>query len=182
MIPDQILDPLTSFNFYVTLFEIDANRSGFGSFVAGAQSALGTVLGGFSECSGLDSEIEITEIKAGGVNDRVYQFPGRASYSTITLKQGMAFSEDLLMWHESFVNGEGLRRDGLIFIANETRVPIKIWRFERGIPRKWSGPALNAGTSGIAIETLEIAHEKLSLLASPGKALATVASAIGDAF
>lgn len=176
------LDPLTSFNFYVTLFEADSNRGGLGQAASGVQAALGTVLGGFSECTGLDSEIEVTEIKAGGVNDRVYQFPGRASYAPITLKQGMAFSEDLLLWHDAFIKGEGLRRDGLIYIANEARLPIKIWRFERGIPRKWSGPALNAGTSGIAIETLEIVHEKLSLVASPGLAAAAAFSAIGDVF
>jgi len=33
----------------------------------------------------------------------------------------------------------------------------------RGWPAKWEGPALNARTNEVAIETLEIAHEGLEL-------------------
>ena len=91
----------------------------------------------------------------------------------------VGFSESLYLWHEEFLKGEGKRRNGLIFLANETRLPIKAWSFENGIPVKWSGPALNAGTSGVAIEKLEIAHEKLTLTLSPGKALDAVGAAIG---
>jgi phage tail-like protein len=69
------------------------------------------------------------------------------------------------------LNGEGTRRNGLIVLANELRVPIKIWSFENAIPVKWSGPSFNASTSAIAIESIEIAHEKLTLNMSPGKAL-----------
>ncbi len=173
---DNFLGPLTSFNFYITLFPSGAAGS---DAAAIAMAAAGTVLGGFTECTGLDSEVAITDVTAGGINDRVFRFPGRASYSSITLKQGVAFSEDLYIWHESFVAGQGARRDGLIFLANETRLPIKIWRFERGIPKKWSGPSLDAGTSGIAMESLEIAHEKLTLVFSPGQAVAQQADKLG---
>ena len=77
------------------------------------------------------------------------------------------------------LKGEGKRRNGLVFIANETRVPIKCWTFERGIPVKWSGPAFNAGTSATAIEKLEIAHEKLKLTMSPGKLLDSALGKVG---
>ena len=108
---------------------------------------------------------------AGGQNDRVFRFPGRAAYPEHRARRaGVGFGEDLYLWHEDFLKGEGKRRNGLIFLANETRIPIKCWTFERGIPVKWSGPALNAGTSATAIEKLEIAHEKLTLTMSPGQA------------
>ncbi len=58
-------------------------------------------------------------------------------------------------------------------------MPIKCWTFENGIPVKWSGPALNAGTSALAIEKLEIAHEKLTLTFSPGMGVAALGDAIG---
>jgi hypothetical protein len=60
-------------------------------------------------------------------------------------------------------------------------VPIKIWKFERALPKKWSGPALNSMTTALAIESLEIAHEKLTLTASPGMAAVALAGAVSGA-
>lgn len=161
-------DPLPSFNFYITLLDVSSVTSALVSGVSGF------VMGGFSECSGLDASLEIEEYKAGGVNDRVYRFPTRSVFSNLTLKRGVGFGEDLWLWHEEFLRGEGTRRNGLIVLANELRVPIKIWSFERGIPVKWSGPSFNATSSEVAVESIEIAHEKLELMMSPGKALDSV--------
>ncbi len=168
------LGPLPAFNFYIALIENP------GSVLSTAVSvAAAFLLGGFSECQGLESEIQIEEYRAGGQNDRVFRFPSRAAFPNITLSRGVGFSEDLYLWHEGFLKGEGKRRNGLIFLANEIRIPIKAWTFENGIPVKWSGPSLNAGTSAVAIEKLEIAHEKLTLTLSPGKAVAAVTGALG---
>lgn len=164
--------PLPAFNFYVMMFPVAD------SVVAAAGSAAAAVLGGFSECSGLDSEIAVEDRLVGGVNDRVYRFPGRASFPSIVLKRGIAFSDDLYLWHESFLKGEGAARNGLIFLANESRVPIKSWMFEAGLPKKWSGPALNAQSSAFAVETLEIAHRRLTLTAGPGQLAAAAGAAL----
>lgn len=168
-----MLGPLPAFNFYIALVE-DASALREAAAVASA-----FLLGGFSECSGLESEIKVEDVLAGGQNDRVYRFPGRAAYPNIVLSRGVGFGEDLYLWHEEYLKGEGKRRNGLVFIANETRIPIKCWTFERGIPVKWSGPAFNAGTSATAIEKLEIAHEKLKLTMSPGKLLDSVLGKVG---
>lgn len=168
-----MLGPLPAFNFYIALIE-DSNP-----LLEAAAVASAFVLGGFTECSGLESEIKVEEVLAGGQNDRVYRFPGRAAFPNIVLSRGVGFGEDLYLWHEDYLKGEGKRRNGLVFLANELRVPIKCWTFERGIPVKWSGPALGAGTSATAIEKLEIAHEKLTLTLSPGKLLDTALGAVG---
>ncbi len=59
-------------------------------------------------------------------------------------------------------------------LMDETQSPAFIWFFRRGLPTKWSGPALNAAQSAVAIETLEITHEGIHLIpgvgaASPGQ-------------
>ena len=169
----DFLGPLPGFNFYVMMYEEGA------SALSTIAAAVGAVMGGFSECTGLDSEIAVEERLVGGINDRVFRFPGRATFPSITLKKGVAFGEDLYLWHESFLKGEGKPRDGLIFLANELRVPIKVWQFEGGLPKKWSGPALNANASALAIESLEIAHRKLSLAFSPGQLAGMVTDALG---
>lgn len=169
------LGPLPAFNFYVALVDDSSALAAIGSLASFA-------LGGFSDCTGLDSELSVVEHIEGGVNDRVHRFPGRFTFPNITLTRGVGFGEDLYLWHEQFLKGKGKRRNGLIFLGNELGVPIKTWTFERGIPVKWQGPPLAAGQSALAIEKLEIAHEKLALTMSPGKAADAVMGAIGAAF
>jgi hypothetical protein len=106
------------------------------SNVAGTliSAALSYKVAGFSECSGLEATVEVFDYKEGGLNDYV---------------------------HNDFVLGQGKRKDGLIVLLDEARLPAKIWRFKRGIPLKWTGPSLNAAQSSVAIESLEISHEGL---------------------
>lgn len=139
-------DPLPSFNFVVQLIESDGSKR---------------TVAGFSECSGLESTLEVEEYQEGGVNDRVHKFPSRFSFSNITLKRGITLDPVLRQWHDNLLRGQTQRRDGLILLLNEARAPVLAWKFEKGLPTKWSGPALNATGSEAGIETLEIAHERL---------------------
>jgi phage tail-like protein len=150
------IDPLTTFNFYITLVDT--------SNVAGTilTVALNYFVAGFSECSGIDATVEIQDYKEGGVNDRVLKFATRTSHSNITLKHGVIYLyDDLWTWHNDWVKGKGKRKDGLIVLQDEAHRPAKIWKFKRGIPTKWVGPSLNAMQNNVAIESLEIAHEGL---------------------
>jgi phage tail-like protein len=161
-------DPLPNYNFLITLFDS-------GGLLGGAVSAAaGLVLGGFSECRGLESGLEVETYLEGGVNDRVLRFPTRMTYPNLTLTRGVGLSESLWLWHQEFQQGRGTRRDGLIILQDTQKIPIKTWSFTNGLPVKWSGPAFNAGESAAAIESLEIAHEKLELIASPGALLDSV--------
>ena len=156
------IDPLPNYNFIITLFDP-------GGLLGGAVgAAVGVALGGFSECRGLESGLEIETYLEGGVNDRVHRFPTRMSYPNITLVRGVGLGEGLWLWHQEFQEGKGTRRDGLIVLQDNQKLPIKTWSFANGLPVKWTGPQMNAGESAVAIETLEIAHEKLELVASPG--------------
>ncbi len=166
-------DPLPAYNFLIALID---NSSTFSAVASGVGSL---AAGGFSECTGLEATLETFDFREGGVNDRVRRFPTRSNYSNIVLKRGVGMGEDLWLWHQDFVDGKGARRDGYIILQAENRIPIKIWSFSRGLPVKWSGPSLNARVSDISIEALEIAHEKLELIMSPGKALDDLAGAIG---
>ncbi len=152
------IDPIGVFNFYLTL--IDASNV-VGTLIT---AALNYKVAGFSECSGLEATMEVMDYKEGGVNGYVHKFPTRASYSNITLKHGVIYLyDDLWSWHYDFVQGQGKRKDGLIVLLDESRKPAKVWKFRRGLPMKWTGPALNASQSNAAIESLEIAHEGLIL-------------------
>ena len=118
----------------------------------------------FSECSGLDSTLEVEEYQEGGVNDRVHKFPSRFSFANIILKRGITLQHSQLRdWHLNLLQGRADRRDGLIIVLDEAREPVVAWKFERGLAVKYTGPSLVADQSGASIETLEVAHERLEL-------------------
>ena len=152
------IDPLGAFNFYITL--IDSSN------LAGTilTAVLSYAVAGFSECSGLEANMEVMDYREGGVNDYVHKFATRVSYANLVLKHGVIYLyDDLWNWHYGWVQGSGSRKDGLIVLLDESRQPAKIWKFKRGIPTKWVGPSLNASQSAVAVESLDIAHEGLEL-------------------
>jgi len=168
-------DPFPAFNFYVSLLD----TSGLFSSIFPSETPLS---GGFTECTGLDATLQVEDYNAGGVNDRVLKFPTRMTYANIVLKRGIGFNDELWKWHYDYVSGRGKRRDGVIILQSPQQFPLKVWSFRRGLPLKWAGPTLNASSSGIAIETVEIAHEGLELMTGGGSFLEEVGSAIASIF
>ena len=151
------IDPVKGYNFTISL--VDS-----ASTAATIQLTVGLPpQGGFSECSGIELTMQPEEYREGGNNGTVLKFPSRASWTNLRLRRGIVASPDLWQWHSDFVDGHGKRRDGVITLLDEGRRPARVWKFKRGIPLKWVGPALNASQSSVAIESLEIAHEGLVL-------------------
>ena len=121
----------------------------------------GIITGGFSEVSGLDIETEVEFIKEGGANDIEYKLPKGTKYSNITLKRGITDFDTFWRWYNDIINGKIKRKDGLIFLCNQTGIPMVTWGFVDAYPIKLDGPSLNATTNTIATETLTLAHHGL---------------------
>jgi phage tail-like protein len=138
------IDPYAQFNFIV---EID-----------------GVARAGFSECSGLDTETTPIEYREGNEPATVRKLPGLHKYTNITLKRGFTQDRDLWNWRKTVLDGATERRSGSIVLRGENGQEVLRWNFREGWPSKWTGPALNAKTTEVAIETLEIAHEWLQLV------------------
>lgn len=151
-------DPVRTYNFLITL--VDS-----GSTLATAPTDLSlSPWGGFSECSGLDATLEVEDWREGGNNGGALKFPTRVTWSNLHFKRGITGSPLLWQWYNTFVEGQGIRRDGIILLQDDEHKPIMVWTFKRGIPVKWIGPTLNAQQSQVALEELEIAHEGLTLI------------------
>lgn len=148
-------DPVQGFNFAVSLLE-SASAGAFLSVSVGRPPQ-----GGFAEVSGLELTIAAEEFREGGNNGTVLKFPGRAQWPNLKLRRGVVSDADLWEWHLGFVEGRGKRRDGTVTLLDEAGDPVRTWRFSRGLPVRWLGPALNATDSRVAIEEIEIAHEGL---------------------
>lgn len=167
-------DPVLGHNFVISLLDTSSVLATIGSALL--SGLLDVAVGGFSECQGLEASMKVEEYNEGGNNGCVLKFPGRTSWSNITLKRGVAANSSLWDWSYGFVQGQGKRRDGIIALLNEMMLPNNIWYFRRGLPLKYSGPQMNAAQNGVAIESIEIAHEGIyqlpfvSLIGSIGSA------------
>lgn len=118
----------------------------------------------FMECSGLKSSSQVFEIEEGGLNSRTHKRPGQSRWENIVLRYASSTSTHLLSWRDTFLRDQfGDRRDGTITLMNNAGEPIRSWSFKNAWPVSWEGPQLNSGQSELAIETLEIAHDGLSV-------------------
>lgn len=118
----------------------------------------GLIVGGFSEVSGLQAETEIEEKREGGVNDYVHKLPKITKYQNITLKRGITDSDTLWEWHQDVVNGNIERKTIFVVLMDREGDEQWRWQFIDAYPVKWTGPDLTAGSSAVAVETIELAH------------------------
>lgn len=166
---------LRTFQFQVLLRRSAQAETGNAAAAAPGAAAAGSPLGdgAFQECSGLEVEMEVQEYREGGRNDGVIQRVGRGKYSPLVLKRGMfhgreggQVNRDLWGWLQGVLEGRlpVVRYDGIVQVMSEGEAVVATWAFDRGLPSKIRGPALNAKTGDVAIEELTIAHEGLRLV------------------
>ena len=120
---------------------------------------------GFSEVSGLDIESEIIEYRQGASPDfSKIKMPGMMKYSNITLKKGMFKGDnEYYEWLQTIQLNTVERRDLTISLLNDAHEPVVTWKVQNAFPVKISGTDLKADGNEVAIETLEIAHEGLTI-------------------
>jgi phage tail-like protein len=171
------LDPVMNHNFLVSLID---TSSSLAKTIAMA-AVFDVVVGGFTECSGLEMTLDVEEYREGGRNGQLLVFPKNTKWSHITLRKGVGAGTALWDWSYGFTEGKGKRRDGVIALMNELHLPNNIWYFRRGLPVKYTGPAMNATQNAVAIEAVEIAHEGIFQLPSVGYAAAAASAAITQA-
>lgn len=121
---------------------------------------------GFGEVIFPDAEIEVIEYRAGNAKESgVIKLPGRAKYGNLVLKRGIIGALSLYQWWNQVRNGDiGARRTVTIHLQNEDRSEIVMtWRLHRAWPAKYAGPHLCGKGNEVAIETLELAFERLEI-------------------
>ena len=126
----------------------------------------------FTEVSGLDFETEVIEYRHGASPkyNKTKQ-PGLTKYSDITLKRGTFQGDNALFdqWKQTFFFQEGndtgslFRRSITISLLNENHEPIIVWKLENAWPKKIQSTDLKADANEVAIETMEICHEGLTV-------------------
>ncbi len=121
---------------------------------------------GFSEVSGLNIEIEAVSFREGSSpEDSFRKIPGLKKYSNIVLKRGIVADDlDFFSWINTKQMGTIERRDVVISLLNENHEPIISWKLKNAFPVKYAGPVLLAESSDLAIESLELTHEGITVI------------------
>jgi phage tail-like protein len=125
---------------------------------------LGSIfIGGFSEVSGLQVEIETEDYREGGMNEYIHKLAGPARYpSNLILKHGLLDADQLWEWQQEIVQGAVNRQTTSIILMNSAGQPQWRWNFRDAYPVRWSGPDLRAGSAEVALETLELVHRGMT--------------------
>lgn len=121
------------------------------------------VRGSFSEVSGLDAEVKPIDYRNGSEDIRVRKLPGLKSFTNVKLVRGVTADLGFWNWVVEGMNGLVHRTDVSILLLDENRNEVMRWNLVQAWPCKWSGPGLKAKDSEIAMETVEICHEGLSI-------------------
>ena len=119
----------------------------------------------FTEVSGLDVETEVVEYRDGASPEySKIKMPGMQKYSNITLKRGtFATDNEFFNWWNTVKLNTIERRDITISLLNEEHEPVITWKVKNAWPAKVQSTDLKADGNEVAIESMEIVHEGLTI-------------------
>ena len=148
--------PLTKMNFLVTV-----------ATIAGTAA--------FSEVSGIESTVEVIEFRQGNSGSlATVKLPGLVKHGNVTLKMGYMLNSAFKTWVMecvSEIRGQIPRNDVTIELIDinagapnatvTSSVGARQWTLKNAWVTKYNAPDLDAKTSEVAIESVELAYEEL---------------------
>jgi phage tail-like protein len=111
----------------------------------------------------LQVEMDVMDYQEGGNNGFVHRLPGFTKITNLTLKRGMTSSNEFYKWFADVASGNFTRRNVTVVMYDASGTELMKWNFTNAYPVKWIGPQFRSTESAAAIETLELAHEGMTL-------------------
>ncbi|MBN8787295.1 MAG: phage tail protein [Terrimonas sp.] len=120
---------------------------------------------GFTEVTGLEVSTDVIEYREGSSPEyHKIKMPGMQKFSNITLKRGTFQGDnDFYNWWNTVALNTIERRNVTISLLNESHEPVVVWKVKNAWPVKVQSTDLKADGNEVAIETLELAHEGLTI-------------------
>lgn len=119
----------------------------------------------FQEVSGLEAETQIIEYRAS--NSTVFstvKMPGIAKYGNVTMKRGVFVKDNSFWsWYNQIKMNTIKRQSVVIKLLDENGKPTMTWTLKNAWPTKISGTDLKSDGNEVAVDTIEIAHEGLTI-------------------
>lgn len=120
---------------------------------------------GFAEVTGLTVETEAIEYRSGASPEyHKIKMPGMQKNGNVTLKRGMFKSDNQFFeWWNTVQLNTIERRDVTIKLLDENHEPKVVWSLKNAWPVKVMGADLKSDANEVAIESIELVHEGLSV-------------------
>ena len=119
----------------------------------------------FQEVSGLDTETQAIEYRH--PNSPVFsviKMPGIARYGNITLKKGVFKSDNHYWdWYNQIKMNTIKKTSITISLLDESGSPTMTWKVLNAWPTKISTTDLKSDGNEVAVESIEIAHEGITI-------------------
>jgi phage tail-like protein len=119
----------------------------------------------FQEVSGLETETQIIEYRHSDSKQfSTIKMPGIAKTGNVTLKKGIFVNDNnFWKWYDAIKMNTIKRETVVIQLLDESAKPTMTWTLTNAWPTKITGTDLKSDANEVAVETLELAHEGLTI-------------------
>ena len=119
----------------------------------------------FQEVSGLEAETQIIEYRASNsAQFSTIKMPGIAKYGNVTMKRGIFVKDNSFWnWYNQIKMNTIKRQTVTIKLLDESGKPTMVWTLTNAWPTKITGTDLKSDGNEVAVDTIEIAHEGLTI-------------------
>lgn len=119
----------------------------------------------FQEVSGLDAEAQPIEYRHGDSPEfSVIKMPGIKKFGDVTLKKGIFVKDNKFWdWFKEIQMNVIKRKTIVISLLDEGDKPTMVWTLKNAFPSKITGADLNSTGNEVAVETLVVVHEGLTI-------------------
>lgn len=119
----------------------------------------------FQEVSGLDIEAQPIEYRQGDSPEfSTVKMPGLKKSGNVTMKKGVYTDDNKFWdWFSQIKMNTIARVPVTISLLDEEGAPTMVWTLANAWPTKITGTDLKSDGNEVAIETIEIAHEGLTI-------------------
>lgn len=125
----------------------------------------------FSEVSGLSIGYETTTYKespveSGAPGPRVMRMPAQLSDTTVTLKKGVVKGKSipaLYQWINSVQINQIAKKDIFVRLCDEEGNAVVSWKVTNAFPTKLDAPTFDAASNDVAIESMELMADRVSI-------------------
>jgi len=121
--------------------------------------------GAFRSVKGISKKFEVEPVTEGGRNYGIHALrKGPASHGEVTLEQGILDSDALWKWCVEVQQGGKYRRTVTIHQMSHGGTKVaRTFVLKRAWPVEWTAPDLGSASADLAVDTLKIAYEDLTV-------------------
>lgn len=118
-------------------------------------------LGQWGKVEGLDVTWDLPDYRAGDQGNQRWYFPGNTKYTSVKLSRARnADSATVKQWLSTNDSRFKSSSTGVITLRRTTDgATLHTWTLVNVMPKRWNIASIDAGSSNVMVETLELAHQ-----------------------